>query len=122
MLPRHHLHLHTTRNPSLHLHHVSTAGSSSTTGGCRLHQVRPPQFSLLLPTSAAMVAPLHSSSSTPNLLVENTTTAIDGEQTTVRAPTTTAAAPNAVNLHRSPSPHESATTPARHHHISVTAP
>jgi len=29
MLPRHHLHLHTTRNPSLHLHHVSVTGPPS---------------------------------------------------------------------------------------------
>ncbi|QCE14168.1 hypothetical protein DEO72_LG11g1166 [Vigna unguiculata] len=41
-----------------------------------------------------------------HLLAGNTTAAIDGKRTTVRAPTTTAIAPNAVNLHHSPSPHE----------------
>ena len=117
MLPRHHLHLHTTRNPSLHLHHVSAAGSTSITGGRRLHQVRPTQFSLLLPAPAAMVAPIHSSSSMHNLLARNTTTAIDGERTTIRAPTTTATAPNVVNLHCFPSPHESA--PHHHHRTTV---
>ena len=32
MLPRHHLLLHTTRNPSLHLHHVSVVGPPSAMG------------------------------------------------------------------------------------------
>ncbi|QCD79149.1 hypothetical protein DEO72_LG1g2788 [Vigna unguiculata] len=61
MLPRYHLHLHTTRNPSLHLHHVSAVGSTNTTGGRRLHQVRPPQFSLLIPVPVAMAAHFHCS-------------------------------------------------------------
>ena len=54
-----------------------------------------------------------------SLLAGNTTTAIDKERTTVRAPATTAAAPNAVNLHRSPSPHEFATH--LHHFIHAQA-